>query len=291
MDSSDSEISALRDENQHLKDKLKENEDLIKKASNLKQTVKTLRRNFQGIIQLLTETISLDNRFLGGHMKRTAEMTKAFCEFLKLPKDIVYVNYYAALLHDIGLVGSNSDIIEKTIDNLSDSDRKIFREHPISGFEIINSIYSLKRTAAIIRSHHENYDGTGFPDKLAGGEIPKESRIIHSVNDYDINRFKYALPPDEACSKMSLKNGTLYDPELFNKFESFITHFEGNNKGSSHSIDPKSLKPGMYLNQDVILSNGLLLIPSGVILDKVMIGKIQSFSSTLLGHGVIRVIY
>ena len=291
MDSSDSEISALRDENQHLKDKLKENEDLIKKASNLKQTVKTLRRNFQGIIQLLTETISLDNRFLGGHMKRTAEMTKAFCEFLKLPKDIVYVNYYAALLHDIGLVGSNSDIIEKTIDNLSDSDRKIFREHPISGFEIINSIYSLKRTAAIIRSHHENYDGTGFPDKLAGGEIPKESRIIHIVNDYDINRFKYALPPDEACSKMSLKNGTLYDPELFNKFESFITHFEGNNKGSSHSIDPKSLKPGMYLNQDVILSNGLLLIPSGVILDKVMIGKIQSFSSTLLGHGVIRVIY
>ena len=167
MEKTDGDITALQEENLQLKEK----------AANLKQTVKTLRRNFQGIVQLLTETISLDNRFLGGHMKRTAEMTKAFCEFLKLPKDIVYVNYYAALLHDIGLVGSNSDIIEKTIDNLSDSDRKIFLEHPVSGFEIINSIYSLKRTAVIIRSHHENYDGTGFPDKLAGGEIPKESRI------------------------------------------------------------------------------------------------------------------
>ncbi len=281
MEKTGSDIKALQEENLQLKEK----------AANLKQTVKTLRRNFQGIVQLLTETISLDNRFLGGHMKRTAEMTKAFCEFLKLPKDIVYVNYYAALLHDIGLVGVNSDIIEKTIDDLSDSDRKIFLEHPISGFEIINSIYSLKRTAVIIRSHHENYDGTGFPDKLAGGEIPKESRVIHIVNDYDINRFKYSLSPKAACSKMSLESGTIYDPELLNKFQSFITHFEETNKGASRSINPGDLKPGMYLNQDIILSNGLLLIPSGVILDKVMIGKIQSFSSTLLGHGVVRVIY
>ena len=281
MDKSDSDINILQEENKQLKEK----------AINLKKTVKTLRRNFQGIVQLLTETISLDNRFLGGHMKRTAEMTKAFCEFLKLPKDIIYLNYYAALLHDIGLVGSNSEIIEKTIDNLSDSDKKIFREHPVSGFEIISSIYSLKRTADIIRSHHENYDGTGFPDKLASGEIPKEARVIHIINDYDINRFKHSLTPKEACSKMSLKSGTIYDPELYSKFESFITHFEENNKGSFHKIMPEALKPGMYLDQEIILSNGLLLIPQGVILDIVMIGKIQSFSSTLLGQGVIRVIY
>ena len=281
MENTDSDITALQEENKQLKEK----------AANLKQTVKTLRRNFQGIVQLLTETISLDNRFLGGHMRRTAEMTKAFCEFLKLPKDIVYVNYYAALLHDIGLVGVNSDIIEKTIDDLNEKDKKIFLDHPVSGFEIINSIYSLKRTAAIIRSHHENYDGTGFPDKLAGGEISKEARVIHIVNDYDLNRFKHSLSPKEACSKMSPKSSTIYDPGLFNKFESFVTHFEENNKGSSHSIEPGSLKPGMYLDQEVILSNGLLLIPRGIILDKVMIGKIQSFSSTLLGQGVIRVIY
>lgn len=281
MANTEPDVSALQEENIQLQ----------KRTAALKQTIETLRRNFQGIVQLLTETISLDNRFLGGHLKRTAEMTKAFCEFLKLPKDIVYVNYYAALLHDIGLVGLNSNIIEKTIDNLSDTERKIYIEHPISGFVIINSIYSLKRTANIIRSHHENYDGTGFPDKLVGGEIPNESRIIHIINDYDINRYKYSLTSNDACSKMSLKSGTLYDPELYNKFESFIAHYEKKNKGSSHDIKPESLEPGMYLDQDVILSNGLLLIPSGVILDKSMIGKIQSFSSTLLGQGVIRATY
>ncbi len=281
MGNSDSKIDILQEENKQLKEK----------AANLKKTVKTLRRNFQGIVQLLTETISLDNRFLGGHMKRTAEMTKAFCEFLKLPKDIVYLNYYAALLHDIGLVGSNSNIIEKITDDLSESDKKIFLEHPVLGYEIINSIYNLKRTATIIRSHHENYDGTGFPDKLASGEIPKEARVIHIVNDYDINKFKLSLTTEESCSQIESKIGIYYDPDLVVKFLSFISHYEKNNKETSKNIDYEDLKPGMYLDQEVILSNGLLLIPRGVILDKAMIGKIQSFSSTLLGQGFIRVIY
>jgi len=276
-----SEISVLK----------KENAELVKKAADFKHTIKTLRRNFQGIVQLLTETISLDNLFLGSHLTRTAEMTKAFCEYLKLPKDIIYLNYYAALLHDIGLVGTNSGAIEATYEEMKDDDKKIFEEHPVVGFKIISSIYNLKSIAAIIRSHHENYDGTGFPDKLASGEIPKEARVIHIINDYDINKFKLSLSTEEACSRIELKSGILYDPELVTKFLSFVSHFEKNNKGSSKSINHEELKPGMYLNQDIILSNGLLLIPSGVILDKVMISKIQSFSSMLMNRGLIQVMF
>ena len=195
MDSS-SEISALK----------KENSELIKKTSNLKHTVKTLRRNFQGMVQLLTETISLDNLFLGSHLNRTAEMTKAFCEFLKLPKDIIYLNYYAALLHDIGMVGSQSSVIENIYSEMNDEDKIIFEEHPVIGFKIINSIYNLKSIASIIRSHHENYDGSGFPDRLASGEIPKESRVIRIINDYDIYKFKLSLTTAEACSKIEAES-------------------------------------------------------------------------------------
>ena len=264
---------------------------LEKNLQKSKHTIKTLRRNFQGMVQLLTEAISLDNMFLGSHMKRTAEMTKAFCEFLKLPKDIIYLNYYAALLHDIGLVGSKSELIENSFDDLSDSDKKIFLEHSVLGFEIINSIYSLKRTALIIRSHHENYDGTGFPDKLASGEIPIESRVIHIINDYDMNRFKFALNSEEIQLKMDPLGGSLYDPDLLNKFQGFIAHFEQSNNGSTHYIEAENLKSGMFLDQDIILSNGLLLIPGGVLLDRVMIGKIQSFSTNLLNKNKIRVTY
>jgi len=281
MENTGSDITALQEENKQLKEK----------AANLKQTVKTLRRNFQGMVQLLTETISLDNLFLGSHMRRTAEMTKAFCEFLKLPKDTVFLNYYAALLHDIGLVGSNSAVIEKNYNELNATDQATYKEHPISGSEIINSIYNLKRTAVIIRSHHENYDGTGFPDKLASGQIPKESRIIHIINDYDRSKFKLSLQLDDSCSKIEQESGKLYDPELVNSFLSFISHFEKSNTGSAKSLNYEDLKPGMYLNQDILLSNGLMLIPSGIILDKGMIAKIQSFSSKLIGNGFIQVTY
>ncbi len=287
----DSEILKLKEENSILKKQIAESEALVVKASNLKHTVKTLRRNFQGMVQLLTETISLDNLFLGSHMRRTAEMTKAFCEFLKLPKDTVFLNYYAALLHDIGLVGSNSAIIEKSYDKLDNNDKTLFKEHPVVGYEIINSIYNLKRTAVIIRSHHENYDGTGFPDRLARREIPKESRIIHIVNDYDISKFKLSLSIKDSCSKIERGSGKLYDPELVNFFLSFISYFEKSNTGSAKSLNYEDLKPGMYLNQDILLSNGLMLIPSGVILDKGMIDKIHSFSSKLIGNGFIWVTY
>jgi len=287
----DSEILKLKEENIILKKQIADSKDLAAKAANLKHTVKTLRRNFQGMVQLLTETISLDNLFLGSHMRRTAEMTKAFCEFLKLPKDTVFLNYYAALLHDIGLVGSNSAVIEKNYNELNNDDKAVFKEHPIAGYEIINSIYNLKRTAVIIRSHHENYDGTGFPDKLASGEIPKESRIIRIINDYDISKFKLSLQIEDSCSKIENGSEKFYDPELVNSFLSFISHFEKSNTGSAKSINYEDLKPGMYISQDILLSNGLMLIPSGVILDKGMIEKIHSFSSKLVGNGFIHVTY
>jgi len=248
MENSDLEILKLKEENKKLE----------VKASSLKHTVKTLRRNFQGMVQLLIETISMDNLFLGSHMRRTAEMTKAFCEFLKLPKDTVFLNYYAALLHDIGLVGSNSAVIEKSYDELNNDDKTLFKEHPIVGYEIINSIYNLKRTAVIIRSHHENYDGTGFPDKLASGEIPKGSRIIHIVNDYDITKFKLSMSKEESLSKIELESGKIYDSELVNLFLSFISHFEKNNTESAKSLNYEDLKPGMYLNQDILLSKMVL---------------------------------
>ncbi len=85
--------------------------------------------------------------------------------------------------------------------------------------------------------------------------------------------------------------GSIYDPELLGKFHGFISKFEKNNKGSSHIIGAEDLRSGMYLDQDIILSNGLLLIPGGVLLDSVMIGKIQSFPTNLFHKNQIRVIY
>ncbi len=264
--------------------------ELEKEVRKLKEVRKTLRHNFQGMVQLLVETISLSNRFLGGHLKRTSEMIKAFRQWQKLPKDSVFLAYYAALLHDIGLVGGDAVIIEKPREELSAEEESLYLQHPVRGFEIVNSIYNLKRIAASVRSHHENYDGTGFPDRLGSREIPEEARLLHIIDDFDHFRFKYNSTPKEAAAKLQEGVGNLYDPELVNLFTTFVDRYFQDKPAAAQTVDSGKLEPGMYLDDDIILSNGVLLAPRGIVLDTLAIDKIKSFSSMLRTRRI-RVIY
>lgn len=265
--------------------------ELQNEIQNLKEIRKTVRHNFQGMVQLLVETISLGNRFLGGHLKRTSEMIKVFREQQKLSKDTIYLGYYAALLHDIGLVGENSAVIEKPRKDLSTNEEHIYYRHPAQGYKIVNSIYNLKRIAISIRSHHENYDGSGFPDKLVGKEIPEEARIIHIINDFDNYRFKYNLTSKESVLKLLEGKGSVYDPGLLNEFESFINFYYQEKKNYKEIHNVENLEPGMYIDEDIILSNGVLLTPRGVILDELTISKIKTFSSMMRKNQIFKVIY
>ncbi len=271
-----------------MEDRIRELENEIE---NLKEVRKTLRHNFQGMVQLLVETISLSNRFLGGHLKRTSEMAKAFKEKQKYSKDAIFLAYYAALLHDIGLVGEDAIIIEKPREELNTEEERLFLQHPARGYEIVNSIYNLKRIAASVRSHHENYDGTGFPDRLTGKEIPGEARLIHIIDDFDHYRFKYNTTPQEAAARLREGAGSLYDPEMVNQFESFIDFYFQDKTADAKTITIDKLEPGMYLDEDIILSNGVLLVPKGIILDTLTLSKINSFSSMLRNNQVFSVIY
>ncbi|MCF7914099.1 MAG: hypothetical protein K9L66_02925, partial [Spirochaetaceae bacterium] len=116
----------------------------------LKETRKTVRRNYHRMVQLLIEVISLENRYLGGHLKRCAETTWHFCKHMQLPKDMCYLHYYGALLHDIGLVGKETELSGIPPEQLSDQQREEFRQHPLYGEKIISTVYNLKRTADII---------------------------------------------------------------------------------------------------------------------------------------------
>ncbi len=265
--------------------------ELEAEIQSLKDVRKTLRHNFHGMVQLLVETISLSDRYLGGHLKRTSEMAKAFREKQKLSKDLIFLGYYAGLLHDIGLVGESSIIIEKKMEDMTPEEKIKYQHHPILGYKILNSIYNLKRIAVGIRAHHENYDGTGFPDKLAGKEIPEEARLIHIIDDYDIYRFKYNISPEKTLEKMIKNTGKSYDPVLINQFESFIKHYCQKTKGSAKTIRREDLEPGMYLDEDIVLSNGVLLTPRGTVLDELTLSKIKSFSSMLRENNTYRVIF
>lgn len=259
-------------------------------AEQHKETIKTVRRNYHGMVQLLIEVISLGNRYLGGHLKRCAETTWYFCKHMQIPKDICYLHYYGALLHDIGLVGREAALSEVPPEQLTDQQREEYEQHPMYGQHIISAVYNLKRTAAIIRSHHERYDGHGFPDKLGGASIPFGARVVRLTNDWDNLLYKYNLKVEEASRSISSGAGTLYDPKIIDKFLDFAPDWIKDREQSGNRIRLEELEPGMYLKDDILLSNGLMLVPHGIILDQSTIEKIHSFQSMIEGDHMVTVV-
>lgn len=294
------EYGDLLRQNQQLTDQIKiRNEELTALNSSLEQKVKqrtaqleqtikflkdlsdTVKKNFHGLVLLFADLMSLSHVFLGSHSKRVADLSNALAEKLKLEGDAREVVYYGALLHDIGLVGVKETLVGKSIDELTEEEMERFKLHPQVGEKLIGSVHNLKRIASIIRSHHEEYSGGGFPDNLSGKEISQGARIVHIANDFDSLIFKEKKTPEEALKIMEQRSSLNYDPEMLNYFVEIAKTGITDKKGKAQMISVLELRPGMFLNEDVLQKNGMLLVPKGVILTTPMIDKINSLSSLI----------
>ncbi len=255
--------------------------DLSLQVKVLEKAYKVIRKNFKDMVQLLIATVSLSNRFLGGHLKRVAEICRCISIAKDYERDLRDLIYYAALLHDIGIVGMPERIILEKPDNFNEEELKLWKKHPLIGEGIIGSAYSLKRVARVLRSHHEDFSGGGFPDGLSGEKIPLGARVIRVASDYDVYIFKYGLSPHEAADKIREGSSIKYDPEIVYTFSSVIDEQLEKQKQTAKVVDIEELKPGMFLNTDIVLRNGLLLLPKGIILNSAMLEKLKSFSSLI----------
>jgi response regulator RpfG family c-di-GMP phosphodiesterase len=257
----------------------------------LKETRTTVRKNYHGMVELLITVISLGNRFLGGHLKRCAQTTWDFCRELRIPNDVCDLLYYGALLHDLGMVGRDPRLTAVPSEQLSDEELQEFRNHPVYGEKIISSIYNLKRTAAVIRSHHERFDGKGFPDQLHGNSIPFGARVIRICNDWDNLLYKYGMSFEDAVEHIRSGAGSLYDPKITENFLIFIASRSRDGAAESSIVEINELRPGMFLKEDIVLSNGLLLVPHGVVLDTQTLEKIESFTSMIGENRRVQVVF
>jgi response regulator RpfG family c-di-GMP phosphodiesterase len=253
--------------------------DQLERVNNQLKTLKgTLRRNFQDMVNLLTSVISLSSPFLGSHLRRVAETSKELANrILPGDKEQTYAIYYAGLLHDLGLVGFSEEIITSTVENLSPQDQEEFKKHPVRGENIINTVYDLKPIAKLIRHHHEDFDGKGYPDQLSGKNIPLGSRIIRVVTDFDTRLHKTGASMSKALEDLKQWGGIYYDPEVLEPFALLLkTRSPG---ADEFSLPIRELKEGQFLMDDIYLENGMLLLPRGVFINGAKLNKIQSFAS------------
>ncbi|HTB19560.1 MAG TPA: HD domain-containing phosphohydrolase [Bryobacteraceae bacterium] len=178
------------------------------------------------ILLALAQTVEHRDPYTGKHCQRLAVASVMLGEALGLPSQDLTALYRGGYLHDIGKIGIPDAILFKR-GELTSEEWDVMRSHPVRGEEICRPMRSLTPVLPIIRSHHERWDGSGYPDGLAGESIPLLARIMQVSDIYDAltseRPYKAALSPAEAFAVMEeeVRRGWR-DPELVPLFASTI---------------------------------------------------------------------
>lgn len=171
------------------------------------------------LLRVLIKTIEAQDPYTSGHSIRVAEGAIAIARELGLNSRTINHIETAALLHDIGKIDSAFREILRQEGPLTAEQRKLIRNHPERGVELVRSVRALDEAVLdYIKHHHERYDGTGYPDSLEGDEIPVGARIIMVSDSIDAmvtkRPYRDALSRSETISELRKHEGTQFDPTV-----------------------------------------------------------------------------
>lgn len=173
------------------------------------------------MIQTLSTTIEAKDEYARGHSHRVAEYAALIANELGWGSEEIMNLKYAAHLHDIGKIGIPDMLLNKPA-RLTPEEYSVIKEHTVIGAEILKNISLIPHVAEVARSHHEHYDGTGYPDGLAGENIPLSARIVAIADCYDAMNskriYRNALPPEKIFKEIENNRSTQFDPELTDIF-------------------------------------------------------------------------
>ncbi len=182
-------------------------------------------KNIFNSIRTLTMVINAKDKYTYGHSERTMQLASRFAEKINLSKSHTTQMIYSSLLHDIGKIEIARDILNKPA-KLNDSEWEILKSHPQWGAEIIRPLKSFEGIAEIVQYHHENYDGSGYPEGLKGTSIPYGARVLRIIDSFDAittNRpYKPGMNKEQAIEELAKFSGIHYDPVIFGQFAEMI---------------------------------------------------------------------
>jgi putative nucleotidyltransferase with HDIG domain len=172
-------------------------------------------RNFKETVSALAAAVEAKDAYTRGHCDRVARISVAIGKRLEMDDKQREELELAAILHDVGKIGVKAGIIGKA-GPLTDNEYLEMQRHPDIGAKILSPLSAYQEVALFVRHHHENYDGSGYPDGLKKDEIPQAARIIHLVDAFDAmttNRpYRNALSKKEALSRIKQGYGKQFDP-------------------------------------------------------------------------------
>lgn len=176
---------------------------------------------FKSLVSTLVSVLDAKSPWTKGHSERVALFTQMIAREIGLKEEEVSRCWLAGILHDIGKIGTYDYLLDKP-DSLSIEEFDIVKKHPALGAEMLQGIKQLHDIVPYIRSHHEQYDGSGYPDGLKGDAIPLPAKIIHVSDSYDSmttdRPYRPAPSVDYALSEFERCRGYQFDPKVVDAF-------------------------------------------------------------------------
>ncbi len=190
---------------------------ILKAEQRDEESRKRLEKMNINIIRSLASTIDAKDRYTSGHSRRVAEYAVKIAKKMGMSEEEQNVVFITGILHDVGKIRVPEEVINKP-GKLTNEEFDQIKTHPVSGYHILHGIHEDPRIGYGSKYHHERYDGRGYPNGLAGENIPRIARIIAVADAYDAmasdRSYRKALPQDVVRKEILEGKGTQFDPEI-----------------------------------------------------------------------------
>lgn len=202
------------------------------------------------VVVSLALAVEARDPYTQGHSRHVGELAERMAVRMNFSKEEQRIYRTAGLLHDVGKIGVPDAILQKP-SALTPEEYQIIIQHPVIGAKICEPLKLAQGAIPAIRHHHERFDGTGFPERLKGDQIPVSARIMAIVDAYDAmvydRPYRKGLSPAAALANLEKFSGMLFDPELLNLFKKMI---EEEGTFTEDTSMPTSFPTNIFVERD-----------------------------------------
>lgn len=253
---------------------------LLQSKKKLSVALKSQNALLHDVLDMMSTTIEYRTGFGAGHNKRIAMQCKGIARYLGLDDAECRRIYLCGLLHEIGTVGLSDDVIAKVGVGTGKLDEE-FMHHPVIGAKLVERVTRFGALKENILHQNENMDGTGVPDHLSGDEIPIGARIIRVVKDFDFliagKDNKQLMSVADAQAWLMSRADTWYDKVVVSALFSVMKERCEYGEDMEYSVGIEGLKIGDTLLEDLVLTNGNIMLTAGQEITAGMIEKLRVY--------------
>lgn len=203
--------------------------NLDKNLERVKKSESELRRNYDLTLDAWAKVLEYRDKETEGHSRRLVELSTEVARALNFSEEEIVYLRRGALMHDIGKLAIPDDILLKP-GPLDADERKIMEQHPTYAKQMLSQVSFLQSSIDVVYSHHERWDGNGYPDGLKGEQIPLAARVFAIVDQWDAlgsdRPYRKAWPTEKVIAYLCDNAGILYDPRIVDVFLTLIREKE-----------------------------------------------------------------